>query len=130
MKKVIAAVAIALSVCASAQAQNLDIKKCDSVVVAVKHPDTPSQEIIQLSPVKKKSVMILDSGEQFQVVYEGGRIASPVLTEVAPGIKSNLGKLPNGEQAMFIKRDGDYQVTGDGVRYLLFKDCVDATSLI
>lgn len=130
MKKMIIGVMFSFLATSSVFASDLKILKCDTVVVAVKNPNQSDQEVIQLSPLKLKNVTVLDAGNQFQLLTPNGKMTSPMLRTVREGIQSALGVSQDGHKAMFIKRDGEYQVTSDGVQYLLMKNCVDATSLI
>ncbi|MFP1879747.1 hypothetical protein [Lonsdalea quercina] len=114
MKTAIAlSLCLALFVAPSAQASTLI---CDSSVVAGLGENTT-----KVIAVKAQSSTVSTDGQRFQAVYGGLIITSPNMNDVGRGVKRGFS---NG--VVYIMRQGTYQASNDGNKWLIFNHCTKA----
>lgn len=96
-------------------------KTCDVTYVA-QYKDGQSEITI---PTRKQSVTVNDNGRQFDVVFGKGKddkLTSPQLSPVAKGVLAGNHQDSSG-MLRFIKREGMYQITDDGIEFMVMHNC-------
>ncbi|UGC97762.1 hypothetical protein PQD17_gp49 [Pantoea phage PdC23] len=114
MKKLLIAAMLMMPVAAMAENKVLI---CDATLVA----GLGEQPTANLGSIPQGAV-IADNGSQFQVVQGDTVLTSPVMSLARKGIEKGISR----DGAVFIKRNGTYQISADGSQWLYYDNCKPA----
>lgn len=117
MNKFIMVALLALSSSAYATVSKI----CDVTYIA-QYKDEQSEITI---PTRKQSITVNDNGRQFDVIFgkgEDDKMTSPRLSPVEKGVLAGNHADVSGV-LRFIKREDTYQITDDGIEFMVMHNC-------